>query len=438
MDDRKSLDQVAREALPSSFTIVPATGLRTAVYDPPAFVIEHLIPAQQPTLLGAHGGTGKSQLALILAAHCAAGRNWAGLQVQRCRAVFVSLEDPAALLLYRLKNIVDAYGLDPDKVEQGLLILDGSNGDAALAAESNVFGVHRIMPTASMEELAELAAGAGLIVIDNASDAFDGAENDRRQVRGFVRMLAQLARDNDAGVLLLAHIDKAAAKFGAVGNSYSGSTAWHNSARSRLALIQTEAGLELRQEKLNLGRKIKPIELAWSDRGVLIPSKAQPEGNQMADRDTQAAADDLLVLAALDAAATAGASVPIARSGPATTLALLQTFPELGKDFRGRAGKDRFWPAISRLHAAGKIVRDPYKDGYRKGKERWVRTAAPDDDKTECGSCGGCANPPIPPCELPRGTAARASCAGSDQKPGTAATAATAANDYRAAKDGTL
>ena len=68
-----------------------------------------------------------------------------------------------------------------------------------------------------------------------------------------------IAREHDAAVVLLAHIDKAAARNGGQGNSYSGSTAWHNSARSRLALVEDEAtGLELLHEKANFGKKRDP------------------------------------------------------------------------------------------------------------------------------------------------------------------------------------
>ena len=98
------------------------------------------------------------------------------------------------------------------------------------------------MPTATLGELRAAVGGAGLLIIDNASDAYDGPENDRRQVRTFIRELAGLGRGNNAGVMLLAHIDKQAARFGSQGNSYSGSSAWHNSARSRLALVDTRNG----------------------------------------------------------------------------------------------------------------------------------------------------------------------------------------------------
>ena len=377
----------AAEAWPSNFKTIDCTGFENAICQPPRDVVAGLLPRGHGTLLGGHGGAGKSMLAEIIAAHAAAGRRWAGLDVAQVSVVYVSLEDSADLLLDRLKRIVLTYGLDASAVEAGLTILDGSDGQAALATERNVEGSREVVVTAAMEEMTELVAGAGLIVIDNASDAFDGSENDRRQVRTFMRMLVKLARDNDAAVLLLAHIDKNAARHGSAGNSYSGSTAWHNSARSRLALVQTEAGIELRQEKLNLGRKSSPIQLAWTDNGVLVPSRLRQGDSLEEDRKAEAH-DEELVLEAIDAAIAAGSNVPIGRTGSASTIALLQTFPELGTSFRGKSGKERFWGAITRVARAGKIVRDPYRDAHRNARERWVRAdAAPATNVSTLVSC---------------------------------------------------
>ena len=297
------LKEESRRLRRQHFAHVSIAGLATATYDPPQFLVEGLIPEGHVTLLGGHGGVGKSMLALILAAHCASGWIWAGLQTKQTRSVFVSLEDSGDLVRHRLKRVVDCYGLDPEQIEAELVILDGTQGDAALAVEVNDMGARRIEPTANMVELRELVTGAGLIVIDNASDAFDGDENNRRQVRAFIRMLAQVAQEEGAAVLLLAHIDKNAAKNGSQGNSYSGSTAWHNSARSRLALVPSKCGVELRHEKLNIGRKVATIELDWSeDSGVLIPSQTVPETGRDARLSAEAAEDDAKVLEAIVAA----------------------------------------------------------------------------------------------------------------------------------------
>lgn len=88
------------------------------------------------------------------------------------------------------------------------------------------------------------------LIVDNASDTFDGNEIRRTEARGFVRGLRAPVRKQGGAVLLLAHIDKSAAKGFGGGGSYSGSTAWHNSARSRLVL------------------KREPLRLVWPDGGL--------------------------------------------------------------------------------------------------------------------------------------------------------------------------
>jgi len=169
----------------------------------PVPVVESLVPRGEVTLVGGHGGAGKSVLGLILAAHVAAGKTWAGLTCTQGRVLIASLEDDANLVNYRLSRIADAYALDRDVIEDNITIVDGSDTDAALVSEMSEYGTARIIDMAAMEELREDADGCVLIVVDNASDAFDGNENNRRQVRGFMRRLKQVARENDAGLILL-------------------------------------------------------------------------------------------------------------------------------------------------------------------------------------------------------------------------------------------
>jgi KaiC/GvpD/RAD55 family RecA-like ATPase len=310
-------------------------------------VVDEILPRRHVTLLGGHGGSGKSILALILAAHCAAGRDWGGLSVIQTRTLVVTLEDPADLVRLRLRRIVTEYGLPADMITSGITIADGTDG-ACLAHETTKHGTRHLAMTAAYDDLHTLAAGHGLIIIDNASDAYAASENDRRMVREFMAGLARIARQQDAAVLLLAHIDKTAARYGAIGNSYSGSTAWHNSARSRLALVDTNGRLELHHEKANLGPRIDPIPLDWTSAGVLIPATGRTVSHE---RD---AADDDEVLAAIRAAIADGAHVPAARTGPATTLHVLCKYPDLPKHFRVTDGRKRFWDAITRLQRAGR------------------------------------------------------------------------------------
>jgi hypothetical protein len=121
----------APELLPA-FVIPDLTGFMSAELSPPRFIVEKLVPRGTVTLLGAHGGSGKSVLALTIAAHVAAELQWAGFDIAGGSAVFVSLEDPAALMLYRLRRIATAYSLPMDRITANFRILDGTEGDGAL------------------------------------------------------------------------------------------------------------------------------------------------------------------------------------------------------------------------------------------------------------------------------------------------------------------
>jgi len=330
----------------------------------PRFVVDRLIPCGHLTLFGSHGGSGKSILALTIGAHVAAGVPWAGFAVQQCHVLYASLEDAGEIVRFRLRKIVEAYALDAAAVIGNLSIVDGSAGLTALMSERFAFGVRQLEPTATLVELRAAVGAAGLILIDNASDAFGGSENDRQQVRTFVRALAALGHANHAGVVLLAHIDKAAAKFGAAGNSYSGSSAWHNSARSRLALVTKGAGVTLVQEKLNLGKASDPVRLRWIDPGVLMPDGGAA--------DVSGSDDAQAVLHVISAAIRDGVTVSTARSGPATTQRILESVPEFPPHLRGTHGRDDFWAAITDLQRSGRIVVEEYRTAARHARERFV------------------------------------------------------------------
>jgi KaiC/GvpD/RAD55 family RecA-like ATPase len=417
-----SIEEQAIESLRSLVTI-DMEDIATAILPAPAFVIEGLVPRGVVTLLGGHGGAGKSILGLTLCAHVAAGAHeWAGHRLEDGRVLYVSLEDPAEIVRYRLRNILDAYGLDAAKVSRRLHAVDGTGGDGVLAFEQSDAGIRRLVFTASLEELVSIAAGVRLIVVDNASDAYDGNENDRRMVRAFIRRLATLAREISAGLILLAHIDKQAARFGSNGNTFSGSTAWHNSARSRLALIEENGAITLVPEKLNLGRKADPIALTWSQSGVLMPEQGEAG---VAGVD-----DAIALLGALLAAKEAGVEVGVARTGNANTHSVLSTFSELPDRLKGPRGRVAFWNALGQLIASGRVqtieIRTPARNLRR------VLAITPGAEPTQ--SIRACVSSPHPYALYAAHEGAEA-CGGSREFPPFKPTQTHAAG-YRAAKDG--
>jgi len=235
---------------------------------PPVFVWDGYLPRGVVALMGAHGGTGKSTIALMLGVCAVLGRPLFGVDTEACNVLFVSLEDGSNVVRHRLAGICKAWLIDPEQLRDRLHIVDGTEHPELFAAETRGAGEK----TASYFELRRLVQDAtiGLVVVDNASDAYGGDEIQRRQVRAFMRSLAEVARLTDCAVLLLAHVDKMTSrnKKAEGGEGYSGSTAWHNSARSRLFLTRGDDGLlTLEHQKSNLGRMREPLTLNWPDGG---------------------------------------------------------------------------------------------------------------------------------------------------------------------------
>lgn len=343
--------------------IIPHDDVMTARPDPIAWAVDGLVPRGFVTILGAHGGAGKSVLALSWLIHAAAGKEWAGRFVPVQRVAFASFEDGPEIVRARVRRIVEACDLPPFALDN-VLLLDATECDPLMMED----GVERVIvarETHTFADLRKLVAWAsdGVLVIDNASDAFGGNENCRPQVRAFMRALGKLARDHRCAVVLLLHIAKAEARNAGKGENYSGSTAWHNSSRSRLALVSEGGRVELRHEKCNVARCAEPIPLRWTDAGVLVPVAAgSPAEREEQDRDVEN------VLAAMRAAAMAGVQVGTSRQGQASAIATLRTFPEqLGHDLMRDSA--RVWGALNRLEVAGRIQRTTIRTEQRKTRE---------------------------------------------------------------------
>ncbi len=337
---------------------------------PPQFVIDPIVPRRVVTLLGGHGGLGKTMLALIICAHVAAGRPWGPFEIHGGRAVFLSLEDDATIILYRLRKIVDEYRLPMADVLANLRVFDGTDIAPELMVPVGNGGVVTMRETPLMGHVSDAVKGATLTVIDNASESYGGNANDPLQVKAFLRRLKAMATDNDAGLILLAHIDKASAKNGSRDNSYLGTAAWHNSSRSRLALIKDDNGpIELRHEKANLGPKAETMLLRHADHGVLVP--AEGGGSREMVAAITAATDADAVYEVLVHAIGAGLTVTAANAGPATAWHVLSSLPELGPQYRTPDGKRRVQAALVKLSRDGRIVRAEFKKPDRHTGTRW-------------------------------------------------------------------
>ncbi|WP_298627022.1 AAA family ATPase [uncultured Legionella sp.] len=219
-------------------------------------------------LPSAHGGTGKSMLALQMAICVAMGFPFMNKKTIPSRVLFFSGEDSTSVVRHRLACICRVQKIDPTVLADRLLVIDSTENPGLYVTQNrdniSIDGYKKLLERST-------AYSAGLIIIDNASDTFDANENERARVREFIRFLTQLAKLLNAAVLLLAHMDKDSVKYKSSSENYSGSTAWHNSVRSRLFLnIDKETQtLSLIQQKSNLEHLSEAINMRREEYGIL-------------------------------------------------------------------------------------------------------------------------------------------------------------------------
>ncbi|MHB1642614.1 MAG: AAA family ATPase [Acidithiobacillus sp.] len=339
----------------------------------PAFIWAGRIPMGHVTLLGAHGGVGKSMLALQLAVAVCLGADFLGASTEQGRVLFFSGEDGGPVLRHRLGHIAAHFNASPRMLAERLVILDATD-EPGLYREVSAFGIKTGEATPGFNRLAEIIAEVqpDLIIVDNASDVFEASENDRAAVRGFMRSLRQLFPDEGAppAMLLLAHIQKQA-----VGNrgaeSYSGSTAWHNSARSRLALTadrEDPARLTLSHDKLNLGpRTAEPLRLVRSHTGLLMLD----EGAHDAEGAPKEPPEDSLLKILADFVER---GERVASESSAHTNAWKLCRPEPGFPKRAFPVAGPLFATLRQMERDGLIEKENYRDAYRKDRTAWTLT----------------------------------------------------------------
>lgn len=249
------------------------------------WLVNGLIPMGKVTLLGGDGGTGKSLLALQLAAAVAAGGPWIGRGVTAGTAAYLSAEDDDDELERRIDDVARSEGLRKADLHR-LTYISLAGKDATLAMIEGTTG--KLHPSSRMKELHRWldAEKPSLVVLDTLADLFPGNENDRAQARAFVGMLAKIAIQYRCAVVLLAHPSLSGLNSG---SGTSGSTGWNNSVRSRLYFERVkqdeyEANPDarvLRTMKANHGRIGGEISMTWRD-GVFVADAVETGLDRMA------------------------------------------------------------------------------------------------------------------------------------------------------------
>jgi hypothetical protein len=262
--------------MPVSF-IEPAPGIPTPV-------VRGWLPRKVVTLFSAHGGMGKSFVALEVAVRACLGLPVFGEDTDKVPVLFYSCEDDEAIMRWRADRFAIEFGRKPSDLDGRLFLYDMTQVNEAtdfpIELWSRNESLRTVGATPTLDMLYNTAAtfGCGLVIIDNISDVFGAEENNRSQVRGFMRALKARSQAGNLATLLLGHTNKptATAKAGEDVQGYSGSTAWHNSARSRwwLAKNEGEDALTLALEKSNYGRSGQTVEVKWHDAKSLLMSGA--------------------------------------------------------------------------------------------------------------------------------------------------------------------
>jgi hypothetical protein len=240
--------------------------------------------------------------------------------------------------------------------------VDATDNDPVLYAELSDAGIRTGATTATYRALEQAAEefGADVLIIDNSSDTYDADENSRPRVRGFIRELAKLVRRRQGAVLLLAHVDKTSARGFAAGQGYSGSTAWHNSVRSRLFLSEVDGRLVLEHQKSNLGKRAEPIDLQWAEGGVLTLASSACSGLiASADRDA--------VLALIREFYDRGEFISTSQNAPGNAFKALQS----ERGFPVRLNRNEFFRVLRDAERSGHLIRERYQNDNRKERERW-------------------------------------------------------------------
>jgi hypothetical protein len=216
-------------------------------------IVEGLVADEEVTLLGGHGGVGKGFLALQMACAVALGEPVLNSATRQSRVLYYSAEDGRKRMTRRLRRVAEMFDYDAVRLRQNLCVLDASEVEPLYGekVEHSPDGRRfaKILGSSSdFDNLRSMVAtfDPQLVIIDGASDTFDGNEIARREVRAFIKMLRRVHPNRSVGVLLIVHIDRSSARgYTTNDDGYAGSAQWHNSCRRRVFIqhqIKKERG----------------------------------------------------------------------------------------------------------------------------------------------------------------------------------------------------
>ena len=282
-------------------------------YDPEPqrnWIVEDVIPDETLTLLTGDGGIGKTTLALQLAVAMRIDGDWLGMKVKQGPVLFVTSEDDRKDVNLNLRAILKeerkSFAHCPD-----LHILPLADRDACLAAPSTKLGTIAATPLWQALIRVVQRLKPRLVIFDALADLFGGEENSRRQARGFIVLLKQLAIRQKLAVVLIAHPSLTGMH---TGSGLSGSTDWHNGPRARLYFQRPKE--ESKTFDIDL-RTLTVMKVQYAQEGTVFRLRRKAgffvyegrDGGSMFDRAASAAKAETVFLTLLQAFEEQGRSV---------------------------------------------------------------------------------------------------------------------------------
>jgi len=265
-------------------TLIPAGSRDGVAVADREFIIHKLAPAGLVTMFTAPGGGGKSHIALYLSTCAAMGVNAYGLKTSQTTAIYITAEDDDDENHRRLIGAANALGVSlagiGDKLFVCSLVAFRDKGLVRVDLNSNKMTV---LPLFEVIRERILATGARFVVLDNVAHFFEGNENIRAHVAGFIGLLNSLALETGAAIILISHPNKA-------GDSFSGSTAFQNQVRSHIHLEVDANDPDARTLKLmkaNYARLEEPLRLRWHNGAFRLESTIPPGESSAAGRERQ-------------------------------------------------------------------------------------------------------------------------------------------------------
>jgi RecA-family ATPase len=314
------------------------------------------VPDGEVTLLSGEGAIGKSLILKQAAVATVTAKDWLGTMPASGPVIYVTAEEKVDELHYRLHNITEHYGVRFADLAD--LHIRSMKGEDTVLAHPDRNGIIRPTPLFERLFLAVLAIKPRWVGLDPAANLFAGNENDRSHVQQFIALLTRIAVQGNTAVVLVSHPSLTGIN---TGSGLSGSTAWHNSVRSRLYLkkAQTEKGEEpdtdlrvLEVMKSNYGPPAEALTLRWKG-GLFLPVAAPGSLERMAREQK---VDDLF-LKLLDRSTEQGRNLSDKKTAHTYAPGRFVNEPEAKAD---HISKRELAEAMERLFRAGKIRNASY------------------------------------------------------------------------------